>query len=195
MSAMITAGRLPELDDDIAADCYEMAMDRLETAGYHQYEISNWALFQKEGLITCTHNLQYWRHQPYLGFGTGAHGYSHEFRTANVTTIEAYIDRMKSDICDQFPFSPANEIRTHIDLHNRIQEAMMLGLRLTMEGVARSHFIQQYQHDYYELYKNQIDLLLTQGLLEWKDQMKEALRLTRKGRLLGNRVFMQFVGE
>jgi oxygen-independent coproporphyrinogen-3 oxidase len=192
----IASGRLPRLDDDRAADLYEMTMDILETAGYCQYEISNWAKRQNGVLKTCTHNLQYWHNRYYLGFGAGAHGYSSQYRTANVDSISDYIKKVCRDgKQEKFPFSPANESCQFIDEKTKLQEAMMVGLRLTFEGVARSHFIKQYQSDYYNLFRKQIDKLLAQELLEWVNGIPETIRLTRRGRLLGNQVFMQFVGE
>ena len=46
-----------------------------------------------------------------------------------------------------------------------------------------------------KIYKKQVDRLIKQGLLEWVESERERIRLTRRGRLLGNQVFMQFVGE
>jgi len=195
MAKMIAEGKLPPPDDDQAADCYDMAMDQLETAGYRQYEISNWAVTRDKRLLACRHNLQYWHNDPYLGFGVGAHGYSNSLRTANGTTIPEYLAKMNSDKPELFPCSPATETRLAIDDETRCQEAMMVGLRLTKEGIARSHYINNNHIDYYVKYKKQVDQLIKQGLLEWAEQEHERIRLTRRGRLLGNQVFMQFVGE
>jgi oxygen-independent coproporphyrinogen-3 oxidase len=182
-------------DDDQAADCYEMVMDQLGGAGYGQYEISNWAMLQDDTLLSCRHNLQYWHNDPYLGFGAGAHGYSNCMRVANVIGIDDYLTSINSEKAELFPFSPANETRLVIDEVARLQEAMMVGLRLTKEGIARSHYLHKYHVDFYDNYGQQIDHLVKNSLLEWVDGVKEILRLTRKGRLLGNQVFMQFVGE
>ncbi|MGA9396974.1 MAG: radical SAM family heme chaperone HemW [Anaerolineaceae bacterium] len=195
LAKAILSGRLTQPDDDLAADFYERAMDCLEKVGYQQYEISNWAAIRKGELKACLHNLQYWRNQPYLGFGAGAHGYSTKYRTANVTTIQDYIERIKMGSRELFPFSPENETRLNIDERTEMQEAMMIGLRLTIEGIARSRYSLRYNQDFHFLFKKQIDLLISQGLLEWQDDSTETLRLTRRGRLLGNQVFMQFVGE
>jgi oxygen-independent coproporphyrinogen-3 oxidase len=192
---MIAEGKLLLPDDDQAADCYEMAMDQLETAGYQQYEISNWAVTRDKRLLACRHNLQYWHNDPYLGFGVGAHGYSNGLRTANGTTIPEYLAKMNSDKPEHFPCSPATETRLAIDDETRRQEAMMVGLRLIKEGIARSHYINSNHIDYYVKYKKQVDQLIKQGLLEWAEPEHERIRLTRRGRLLGNQVFMQFVGE
>jgi oxygen-independent coproporphyrinogen-3 oxidase len=195
LARKIAEGVLPEVDDDQAADCYEMAMDQLASAGYEQYEISNWASTRNGRLLTCDHNLQYWHNDPYLGFGAGAHGYSQGLRTANVCEIEAYITQIRAGGAQPFPLSPANDTRLAIDEVVRLQEGLMVGLRLTKEGIARSHYIDKYHIDIYQKYTRQIDDLVHTGLLEWVGEEKEQLRLTRRGRLLGNQVFMQFVGD
>ncbi len=195
LARRIAADDLPAVDDDQAADCYEMAMDQLASAGYEQYEISNWALSRTGNLLSCDHNLQYWHNDPYLGFGAGAHGYSQGMRTANVCGIDAYIARIKDGAPQPYPLSPANENRLAIDKAARLQEGLMVGLRLTKEGIARSQYIDQYHIDIYQKYPSQIDGLIQTGLLEWVGGEKEQLRLTRRGRLLGNQVFMQFVGD
>jgi oxygen-independent coproporphyrinogen-3 oxidase len=195
LAAMIAGGKLPEIDDDQAADCYEMTMDQLEAAGYRQYEISNWAVLRDGQPRVCVHNLQYWHNDPYLGFGVGAHGYSCGIRTANVSGIDAYLSNLTSREKHEFPRSAANETCLIIDEDTRLSEAMMVGLRLTDAGIARSHYIQRYQIDFYDKYHQVIDALIQRGLLAWVDEDHDRIRLTRKGRLLGNQVFMQFVGD
>src|SRR5258705_3162083 len=69
------------------AEFYELAQERLGAAGYHHYEISNWA---KPG-FESKHNLKYWRREPYLGFGAGAHSFSGTERSANAHDAAAYV--------------------------------------------------------------------------------------------------------
>ena len=90
---MITKGDLPEPDADLAGDMYAQAMERLEEAGYHQYEISNWAIDENH---QCSHNLQYWMNGEYLGFGAGAHSHYQQWRWANLDLIGEYIDRLSN---------------------------------------------------------------------------------------------------
>src|SRR4030043_1175384 len=81
----VKTGIFPEPDQDVVADMYESASERLADAGFVQYEISNWALCDKSGgLYACEHNLQYWRNLPYLGLGAGAHGFIKHQRTINI---------------------------------------------------------------------------------------------------------------
>lgn len=182
-------------DDDIAADQYEWAMQRLEEAGFEQYEISNWARRDERGLNVSRHNLQYWLNQPYLGLGAAAHGYAGGYRVANVPSLMDYLKLMNEGGPQPFPFGCANETRIKIDPEDEIQETMMVGLRLTELGVSRKAFHERFQFDMEELYGNVIKRLIHAGLLEWGGQDADQLRLTRRGRLLGNRVFMEFVGK
>ena len=79
----------------------------------------------------------------------------------------------------------------------------MTGLRLTHEGIAASAFRQRFGCDLKDVYRKEIDELINLGLLEWHKETSEApkngetsevLRLTSRGRLLGNQVFMRFIG-
>ncbi|HMN61307.1 MAG TPA: radical SAM family heme chaperone HemW, partial [Anaerolinea sp.] len=73
----VSRGLVDLPDNDLGADMFELAMDRLAQEGMVQYEISNWARRRADGsLFSCRHNLQYWRGLPYLGLGAGAHGYA-----------------------------------------------------------------------------------------------------------------------
>ncbi len=134
-------GMLPVIDDDLAADMYEYAEERLDAAGFGHYEISNWARSDVNGSIfACRHNLQYWRNLPYLGFGAGAHGYAGGFRTANVLGIEPYIHRCLEGAGRDYPLTPATASASPIDRWTEMQETMMVGLRLTQEGVSARKF-------------------------------------------------------
>ncbi len=184
-------GLIPLPDDDLAADQYEWAGERLEKEGFCQYEISNWARKDSSGsLLACRHNLQYWRTQPYLGFGAGAHGFASGVRTVNVPGIRAYVERCKSATRGPFPTGPATVEQTPIDTRTEMMETMMVGLRLVEEGISYTGFEQRFHTPLEEAFGKQIQKLTGQGLLETVDGR---VRLTKRGRLLGNRVFMEFV--
>lgn len=187
----VDRGLLQSPEDDLAADMYELTMDYLPTNGYAQYEISNWALTDS---ASSRHNLQYWRFQPYLGFGAGAHGFWNDLRIENVGQIPMYIDRMNNISSPAFPAGPASKETTHLTLWDQLQENMMVSLRLTLEGVSIEELSDRYQVNLLEVFKVQINRLVRQGLLEYFDGEKR-LRLTRKGRLFGNRVFAEFIGN
>jgi len=181
-------GLMPSQDPDLAADMYEWASEELGSHGYSQYEISNWAQPGKE----CRHNLQYWRGLPYLAFGAGAHGYANGYRYSNVLRIKTYIDRLADSASTSLPFplSPVT-VNQHRQTAAEDQgEFMMTGLRLTRTGVSAAEFESRFGTSLPAAYGIQIDSLVSKGLLEWSSGR---LRLTRHGRLLGNRVFVEFL--
>ncbi len=187
-------GLIPAADPDLAADMYEHAETRLEQAGFQHYEISNWAKTQPVGgSYACRHNLQYWRNQPYLGFGAGAHGYAGGQRTANVLGIRPYIERMRTGQPQSFPATPATASLTPIDPQTEIEETMMVGLRLLEEGVSARAFEQRFQRQLADVFPSEIQRLTRLGLIEWAGEDKDRLRLTPKGHLLGNLVFVEFI--
>jgi oxygen-independent coproporphyrinogen-3 oxidase len=74
-----------------------------------------------------------------------------------------------------------------------MNETMMMGLRLTIEGVSRSKFQARFRKNMIDVYGKQIQRLEEWGLLEWVGRDRDILRLTSHGRLLGNKVFGEFV--
>ncbi len=189
----VNRGLIGDVEPDLAADMYEWASAQLETAGYWQYEISNWAKHGKEGLLACRHNLQYWRNQPNLGFGAGAHGYANKLRVANVLSINDYIKKCLEGRVGEFPKSPATLTAEHIDYKNEMAETMMMGLRLTSEGVSSEKFEKRFGKTLLDVYQKEINELITWGLLEWVGGEGGALRITSKGRIIGNQVFIRFI--
>jgi oxygen-independent coproporphyrinogen-3 oxidase len=92
-----------------------------------------------------------------------------------------------------FPLSPASNQVASIDKATDIGETMMMGLRLTREGVSRTRFQCRFGRELTEVFGAQIERLINLGLLEWAGADQDGLRLTRRGRLLGNQVFMEFI--
>jgi oxygen-independent coproporphyrinogen-3 oxidase len=199
MRHWVERGLLSQPDDDRAADMYEWVGDYLAGRGYEQYEISNWARVDSDGeLFSCRHNLQYWHGDPYLGFGAGAHGYAAGVRTANVRAPESYIRRLLSDngredAPAEFPHTPATIEATRIEREQSMGEFMMMGLRLTGEGVRNEEFIQRFETGLEDIYGESIQRLVSEGLLEWVAGDTGRLRITKRGRLLANRVFVEFL--
>ena len=211
-----TKGLLPLPDPDLAAEMYEWASETFEAAGYVQYEISNWAknvesrtsnvqasTFDVRPLtpsFACRHNLQYWRGLPYLAFGAGAHGYANGYRYSNVLRIKSYIERLIQPSAfriQPFPLSPVTVNQHRQTLKDDMSEFMITGLRLTDEGVSENEFQARFETPMRDMYEKEIEELLKYGLLESKtsevSETSEVLRLTTRGRLLGNQVFMRFV--
>jgi oxygen-independent coproporphyrinogen-3 oxidase len=188
MQRWITSGQLPPPDSDLAAEMYEWASVRLAVEGYEQYEISNWA---KPGL-TCRHNVHYWRNLPYLGFGAGAHGYAAQTRYVNVLRPADYIERIEAQPAPlRFPLSAAADEIDTINQRDSMVEMMLMSLRLTQEGLPLDTFFTRYGHDLWSVYGAELDHLIGYGLLELTSDAR--VRLTERGRLLGNYVFEAFV--
>lgn len=194
-----TKGLIQEPDDDQAADMYEYASEALQQGGYLQYEISNWAHINgSNGVWMCLHNLQYWRALPYLGFGAGAHGCASRVRTANVPGIAGYIrliETVPENATLVFPVGPAAETITRLDRWTELEEAVMTSLRLTREGISLPGFLERFGLDLTDAFPGQVEDLQRLGLVEVTGGENACLRLTGRGRLLGNQVFLRFVGN
>jgi oxygen-independent coproporphyrinogen-3 oxidase len=211
-------GILPIPDPDLAAEMYEYAEDFLESKGYVHYEISNWAKSKDEGgmlndertsnssisihhpSFACRHNLQYWRSLPYLAFGAGAHGYANGYRYSNALRIKTYIERLTNSQSTKLPFplSPSTVNHHKQTLKDDISEYMINNLRLVNAGVEESDFRSRFGSGLLEVYPKEIEELIRNGLLEHIKiseafETSEIYRLTKRGRLLGNQVFMRFV--
>jgi len=193
MAHWTARGLLTEPDPDLAADMYEWASEYLVLRGYQQYEISNWASERNGEILACRHNLQYWRNQPYLGFGAGAHGYAASVRTANVLAPAAYIQRCLAGEAQPFPRTPATATALPVDQQAEIGETMMMGLRLVQEGVSDRRFQERFGRSLVDVFSWEIETCIQLGLLEWAGGSEQVLRLTRQGRLLGNQVFYRFL--
>lgn len=197
----VAQGKLALPDDDLAADMYELAEEMLEKAGYLHYEISNWARETmhnaqhaiRNSQFICQHNLVYWRNQPYLGLGAGAHSSWGERRWHNVLSPECYVTQMTALDEGQAPWeSPVVVGVEVIDQALARGETMMLGLRLLQEGVPLARFAARFGHSLPDVYRDELAALQAEGLLELRP---DRVRLTRRGRLLGNQVFARFLPD
>ena len=149
-------------------------------------------------VYSCKHNLQYWHNLPYLGFGAGAHGYAKGVRYSNTLSVSKYINALTANAIIakkwEFPFSPATIYQEEIEQKTEMQETMMLGLRLTQEGVSAENFQARFDYAMQDVFGKEIDELLALDLLEWaKVDGSKNLRLTPRARILGNQVFYHFV--
>jgi oxygen-independent coproporphyrinogen III oxidase len=187
LQSWVAHGRLSQPDDDGAVDMYDLATAMLGAAGYVQYEISNWS---KPG-YECQHNLQYWRNLPYPAFGPGAHGYAGGIRYSTILSPQRYIKAL-SQIHEQFifPLSPATDQFTTVDRDTEIAETLIMGLRLTSEGIQRKNFMERFGIDVVDLHQPTIEYFANYGLLFVDDSV---VRLTQEGRLLSNVVFRELV--
>lgn len=189
LNEAVGAGHLPAPDEDLAADMYVWAERRLARAGYTHYEISNWA--RRKALPgkgrsarsnLCLHNLRYWQNGRYLGLGAGAASYDGRTRSRNTGDVRGYIRQVeRADI-------PTAESET-LDAAGHMGETMMLALR-TSRGMRWSDFQRRFGRPMLDVYGDVIGRLRADGLLAADER---GIRLTRRGRLLGNRVFEAFL--
>jgi len=188
MQRWIEQGAVPAPDPDLAADMIEWATEHLAAQGFAQYEISNWS---RPG-FESRHNLHYWRNLPYLGLGAGAHGYAARTRYSTVLRPADYIARIEAQRAPlAYPLSAAAVDSESIDDQVAMAEHMIMGLRLTEEGVASAAFRARYGRDLWDVYGAELARLMAAGLLERTPD--DRVRLTPRGRLLGNHVFAAFV--
>ena len=164
-------------DEDLTADLYGMACERLEKARTLHYEISN---FAREG-YESRHNLKYWTRQPYLGFGVDAHsmlevadGTAVRFSTSD--SLEKYVAG-----------SPLTRIL--VDRQAALEETFFLGLRLN-RGVDLEKVSGEFGVAAVAVFEPVIVELMEVGLLELRGK---AICLTPRGRLLSNEVFERFI--
>jgi oxygen-independent coproporphyrinogen-3 oxidase len=151
--------------DEVAAELYETAVERLAAIGIPRYEISNFARPGRESL----HNLKYWTMQPYVGFGVDAHSFDGTTRWGNTEDVAAYASGVNPRV---------STTAAHID-----EERIFTGLRLS-KGLQLNE-TERRQH------RQTIDRFIEAGLLEAAES--NVVRLTNKGVLLSNEVFQEFL--
>jgi len=167
-------------EEELTADLYETACDRLIAAGIRQYEISNFARAGYES----HHNLKYWTRQAYLGFGVDAHSMlpsaSNTLQAVRFSTL---------DSLDQFvaggPLQP-----TDVSREMALEETFFLGLRPN-RGVDVHRVSEEFGERAMEMVSPILAELEQAGLVAWEGGR---VRLTSRGRLLSNEVFERFLG-
>ena len=173
-------GRITPGDEDQCADMYEYADERLHAAGYVNYEISNWSLpgFQSR------HNLTYWHNFPYIGMGAGAYSSFGGRRFSNVREPAEYIRMLKAQ---QWP-----EVESEtVDQAQAMSETAFLALR-TAQGLHLPTFEQRFALPFAQFAGDRLHMVEEAGLLE---REPEWLRLSKRGRLLGNEVFLRLLSD
>ncbi len=168
-----SAATLPE--EDAVAGFYEFAVECLTTAGYDHYEISNWALAG----FRSRHNLKYWRREPYLGFGAGAHSFNGSERWANAHDPAAYVAAIERG-------------RLPVEQHERLtperalEEELFLGLR-QLEGIDFARLEERYN----VALGVRLEKLRDDGLVELEGTQ---VRLTPGRLTVSNEVFTALLG-
>lgn len=173
-----------DYDFDFADKMWLLGKKLLEQQGFYQYEVSN---FAKKG-YQCGHNLTYWRHENYIGCGSGATGTVYNSdgtgcRITNVENIQKYCSFWKNNQ------SSLDEVQIveNVDLETSIFEFFMMGLR-TLEGVSKNHFISCFNKPFPEKIIDEFEKWEKEGLSEIKQQDNDVIyRLNHKGILYLNK--------
>lgn len=152
-------------DDDTTAEMYLLAVQKLESMGFEQYEISN---FAKEA-FECRHNLKYWHCEEYYGIGPAAHSFTDGERYCCPKSVGDFI---------------SSELQEKISLESGGSESekAMLALRLTKEGIAANSLS--------EAARENAEVLVQKGLMK---KEKDSFKLTPKGCLVSNQIII-FLG-
>jgi oxygen-independent coproporphyrinogen-3 oxidase len=167
-----SAGAVPSEDE--MAELYETAQELLGAAGYHHYEISNWA---KPG-FESRHNLKYWRREPYLGFGAGAHSFSGTERWANAHDAAAYVAAVQGG---RLPL----EQHETLTAESALEEELFLGLR-QLDGIDVARIEQEYGINL----ARKLDPLALAGLVKRDGSM---VRLAPERLSVSNEVFVELM--
>lgn len=167
---------LPGEDEEEAMDLCLSSI--LESCGYRQYEISNYA---REG-YACRHNITYWQRGEYLGLGLGAASLLQEVRFNRTRSLSAYMAQ-----AEEGEFFRENE--QQLSISEAMEEFMFLGLRMN-EGVSESQFKSYFHRDMEEVYKDVLERLEKNKMICRKNGQ---VCLSETGRRLGNQVFGEFL--
>jgi oxygen-independent coproporphyrinogen-3 oxidase len=171
-------GRLPLPGEDQEADMYGKIIDLLESRGFGQYEISN---FARPG-YESRHNRKYWENEDYYGFGAGAHSYLDGMRRVNAGWTKKYIRLVEEG-------GHAFVEEHHVPRRERIGDHLFLGLRMA-DGISKTAFQRKFGVAIESLFGESIERLREKRLLAEKN---DRIFLTRKGVFLGNEVFEAFI--
>ena len=164
-------------DEDFAT-FYEEASSRLSSAGYVQYEISNWALPGSE----CRHNLGYWTGVPYRGFGVSSHSYDGVQRFWNTSSLGEYASRIDAGT---LPISGNEKLTRQM----KIEERFMLGLRQTAGFDVRAA-ARDLELSFPAEWLSRVHELQQAGMLEFDGTV---LKLTPRGRLVASSVTEELI--
>lgn len=191
-----TGEKQPDLpSEEEEREMYALTEKLLAAAGYHRYEISNYALPGRE----CRHNRVYWKRGNYVGFGLGAASMVENVRFENTRKMQEYLaeyegvpgaepvsaDAAQGDMQQIF----RGENVHPLSQQEQMEETMFLGLRLT-EGVSKAEFQRQFGVSMDQIYGEVIQENIAQGLLA--DEAGYVC-LTREGMDLSNYVMAQFL--
>jgi oxygen-independent coproporphyrinogen III oxidase len=164
--------------EDTQLKMFKATIETLQSVGYEQYEISN---FARPG-FECKHNLNYWDNGEYLGLGAGASSYINGERFKNINLPSRYIREVQAN-------GSAVESTEKLELLHSMGETIMLGLRC-LKGISIEKFEKRFQVSFKKVYGNVIDPLLSDGMITIN---QNRMALSRKGLFLADSVILKFL--
>lgn len=166
-------GEVSEIDDELALQMYNSLIDKLTSAGFEHYEISNFAL----PCYRSQHNSSYWNGIPYIGIGAGAHSYDGKTRSWNICDAKQYIRTLSSDKKSPLKAISEGEILSEENLYN---ELIMTRLR-TSDGLVLEEIPSKYRK-HFEANSSQY---YKSGMLAKQNGI---CRITRKGLFISDSI-------
>ena len=173
---MVQSKQITPLNTDIDAELYEFTIDFLISHGFNQYEVSNFAATN----FKCRHNINYWNHSNYLGFGPSAHSLWKDERWWNISDIAVYIEQLNKRT---LPLSGGE----HLSKAKLMEETIFLGLR--SEGIDLKQFRQRFARDLSIENLNIVSELIQQGRAQIENGR---FRLTKKGYIVCDEICQSF---
>jgi oxygen-independent coproporphyrinogen III oxidase len=164
--------------EETQLEMFQVTIDTLQSAGYEQYEISN---FSRPG-FECKHNLNYWNNGEYLGLGAGASSYLDGERFKNINLPSRYIREVQVK-------GSAVESTEKLEPMHAMGETIMLGLR-RLKGIPIEEFEKRFQVSFKNVYGKVIDPLLNEGLITFNQNQ---MALSRKGLFIADSVILKFL--
>lgn len=173
LAAQIKRGEIEQIDDDLTAEKYLVADESFSTAGFHWYELSNWAKNDSKS----QHNLSYWNGENWWGIGPGAHSHINGERFWNVKHPNSYKEKIQKN---ELPIQDSEILQA-----SQIEsERLMLSIRLTSGIETKSLNNQQIQD---------LSTYVKTGHLNQSDWQNGRATLTLNGRLIADRIVREIL--
>ncbi len=176
LNKMVLDGSIKLRDEDFDASQYEYTIDFLTSNGFEQYEVSN---FCRTG-FECEHNLAYWEHKNYIGFGPSAHSFVSNNRWWNFSSLKMYMDSIERE---------GKAVRGTEVLSQKELEQEFIMLTLRSKGLDLNHLKKMYGNEWTSNNFNYLNKLVEDGYIIWSDNF---IKFTKAGYLLCDEILLKF---
>lgn len=175
LNKMVLDGKIKLKDEDYDASQYEHTIDFLTSHGFEQYEVSN---FCKTG-FKCVHNLSYWEHKNYIGFGPSAHSFVDNKRWWNFSSLKMYMSSIELK---------GNAVRGSEELTKKELEQEFIMLALRSRGLDLNILGKIYGNEWISVNNNYLNKLVKEGYIIWSDNF---IKFTKAGYLLCDEILLK----